>query len=101
MPRTLFSLPCHLPQGASLPAFAPVGPMVCWLGMDKEPSPTIRDLYPNLNGEELRQAEENLEQYLALALRVYERVASAPQTYAQFRTLIDTDGTLGLGTLEE
>lgn len=32
----------------------------------------LRDLYPNLSDEELRQAEEHLDRYLELVLRIFE-----------------------------
>ena len=41
--------------------------------------PTIRDLYPELNEAELKEAEENLDRYLALVLRIYERVHSSTE----------------------
>lgn len=37
-------------------------------------TPTIKDLYPHLNDEELKIAEENLDRYLALVLRIFERL---------------------------
>lgn len=60
--------------------------------MDK--APTIRDLYPSLNEEQLREAEENLGRYLELVLRIYERISSDPASYAQFQTLTAKNGTL-------
>jgi len=42
--------------------------------MDKNPIPTIRDLYPDFNEKELAEAEENLERYLVLVLRIFERL---------------------------
>lgn len=59
-----------------------------------ENTPTIRTLYPKLTDDELRQAEDNLEQYLLLVLRIYERVISDPVSYAQFRALLEKNGTL-------
>lgn len=41
--------------------------------MDSESYPTIRDLYPHFTEAELAVAEDNLEQYLMLALRIFER----------------------------
>ena len=37
-------------------------------------APTIRDLYPHLTEEELKEAEANLERYLELVLRIFERI---------------------------
>ena len=65
---------------------------------EKGPAPTIHELYPTLTGDQLREAEENLDQYLSLALRIYERLIADPETYAHFRTLIGTGGTLGCTT---
>ena len=48
---------------------------------------TIRDLYPHLNEEQLKEAEENLERYLELVLRIYERIQKDPQAYSVFKTL--------------
>ena len=42
----------------------------------KTPTITIKDLYPNLSDAELEIVEDQLEQYLALALRIYERVVT-------------------------
>ena len=49
--------------------------------MDKNSSPGVRDLYPDLTDKELAEAENNLERYLALVLRIFERLEaeSSPQ----------------------
>ena len=57
--------------------------------LDKKPVPTIRDLYPNLTEKELAEAEDNLERYLALVLRIYERIQADPENYAHFRALTE------------
>jgi hypothetical protein len=49
---------------------------------------SLRDLYPNLTQGQLREAEENLEKYLELTLRIYERIESDPTAYALFKQLI-------------
>ncbi|TMA04616.1 MAG: hypothetical protein E6J89_19890 [Deltaproteobacteria bacterium] len=49
--------------------------------------PTIRELYPGLSDEQLKEAKENLERYLELALRIYDRIRSDPEAYSQFRAL--------------
>jgi len=53
----------------------------------KQGGPTIRDLYPGLSDEQLKEAEENLGRYLELALRIYDRIRSDPEAYSQFRAL--------------
>lgn len=40
---------------------------------DKDPIPTIRDLYPHYAEKELAEAEDNLERYLTLVLCIFER----------------------------
>ena len=37
-------------------------------------APSIRDLYPDFSEKELAEAEDNLDRYLALVLRIFERV---------------------------
>jgi hypothetical protein len=48
---------------------------------------TIRDLYPNLNEEQLREAEENIRRYLETAWEMYERIKADPEAYAEFKAL--------------
>ena len=55
--------------------------------MDDQPIPTMRDLYPNLAETDLAIAEQNLEQYLLLVWRIYERISADPEAYARFRAL--------------
>jgi hypothetical protein len=64
----------------------------------EKPAPTLRALYPHLTDEELRVAQDTLEQYIALVLRIYERVAADPAGYAHLRSLLGTDGTVQSGT---
>ena len=44
--------------------------------MSSEPqqAPSLKDLYPHLTPEELEIAEENLERYLAVMVRIAERL---------------------------
>lgn len=35
---------------------------------------SIRDLYPELSDQELKEAEQNLENYLEVALRIFDRI---------------------------
>jgi hypothetical protein len=37
------------------------------------------DLYPHLNEEQLKEAEENFDRYLEIVLRIYERLNSDPK----------------------
>jgi hypothetical protein len=42
---------------------------------------SIKDLYPHLTPEELAEAERNLTAYVALALRIFERIEEDPEAY--------------------
>lgn len=53
----------------------------------KEQDITIHDLYPRLDEEQLKEAEENLERYLELVLRIYERIQKDSQAYSTFKAL--------------
>jgi len=44
--------------------------------MDQNSTPTLRSLYPYLNDEQLAEVEDSLERYLALVLRIFERLES-------------------------
>jgi hypothetical protein len=56
-------------------------------GSSKGQDITIRDLYPHLDEEQLEEAEENLERYLELVLRIYERIQKDPEGYSAFKAL--------------
>ena len=51
----------------------------------------LRDRCPSLSPEGLEQAEDNLHEYIALALRVYERIRNDTVAYEQFRALTAKD----------
>lgn len=59
------------------------------LAPHKDREITIRDLYPNLSEEQLREAEEVLDRYIELAVRMYRRIKADPEAYAQFNALTD------------
>ena len=40
----------------------------------EKPAPTLRDLYPHLNDEQLAEVEDTFERYLSLAQRIFDRV---------------------------
>ncbi len=54
--------------------------------MDKKPPPTLRDLYPDLNDEQLAEVEDTWERYLALVLRIFERLESQTDSSANHLT---------------
>ena len=42
--------------------------------MEKKPAPTIRDLYPHFTDAQLAEAEDAHDRYLAIVLRIFERL---------------------------
>jgi hypothetical protein len=42
--------------------------------MVTKPAPTIRDLYPHFTDEQLAEAEDAHDRYLAIVLRIFERL---------------------------
>lgn len=61
--------------------------------MNENAAPTIRNLYPQFSDQELREAEENLDRYLALVLRIFERLES--ESHPPAGPLTVATGTLG------
>jgi hypothetical protein len=58
------------------------------LPVSKQPSQqALRELYPSLDETHLQEAEENLTRYVALALRIYERIQADPEALKRFRLL--------------
>jgi len=53
----------------------------------KQSELTICDLYPQLDEDQLKEAEQNLARYLEFVLRIYDRIRSDPETYSQFQAL--------------
>lgn len=62
-------------------------------GMEGSATLTIRDLYPRLSDQELREAEENFDRYIAIILRIFERLES--ETHQQPGPLTAPISTLG------
>ena len=61
--------------------------------MNQNPTVTVRELYPDFSEKELAEAEDNLDRYLALVLRIFERV-EAEKINPQVDQLTPTTGTL-------
>jgi hypothetical protein len=89
-PRLQRRLP--LPSAASSVAFPARSDAVFCRQMDKnEISPRFRKLYPTLNEEQLREAQENLDRFLEVVLRVCQRIQSDPDARKQFEALTSSD----------
>lgn len=50
--------------------------------MEKKPPPTIRDLYPHFTDDQLAEAEDAHDRYLALVLRVFNRLELEANAHA-------------------
>ncbi len=48
---------------------------------------TLRQLYPDLSDSQLEEANENLREYVAFALRVFERLEIDPDAWRRFEAL--------------
>ena len=51
-------------------------------------SPSLESLYPQLGPEELEDARDRLDRYLALALAIYEDILGDPARHRELRTLL-------------
>lgn len=58
----------------------------------KNENPTIHDLYPHLNEAQLKEAEENLNRYLEIVLRIYDRIEKDLGAYTRFKVLTASNG---------
>ena len=47
----------------------------------------LHKLYPHWSEEQLKMAEESLEKYLEVSLRIYQHILADPEKYAQFKAL--------------
>lgn len=65
---------------------------------DLELDPAIRDLYPTQSEDWLRKAEENLERYLSLVLRIYQRIQEEPEAQTEPQALT---ASVEMPTLEQ
>jgi len=93
----LFNRRTHGPQGLKgvpPPArFLVLGnhPGVATLNHMEQPAPspemTLGNLFPNLAETDLQKAEANLDEYLALAFRIWTRLQADPEALATFDAL--------------
>ena len=51
------------------------------------PSPSIKDLYPDLPPEKRLEVEEFFDRYLDFVLRTHERITADPHLYEEFLSL--------------
>lgn len=59
--------------------------------MQKPEDTTIKQLYPELPDADLKEVEDNLERYLGLVVRVYDRIAADPEALTIFREVLASD----------
>jgi hypothetical protein len=55
--------------------------------MDKNSAPTTRDLYPHFTNEQLAEVEDTFDQYIAMLLRVFDRLQESGQLTAILKEL--------------
>jgi len=55
-------------------------------------TPTLRDLYPELDDESIAAAAETLKRYVDLMARITERVVSDPESLEKLRSLTQDRG---------
>jgi len=49
---------------------------------------SIRDLFSTLNDSEASEATDNFDAYLALIVRIYDRISAHPESLAELRTAL-------------
>jgi hypothetical protein len=54
--------------------------------MENDKPITIRDLYPHMSDEELAVAEANLKRYVAVLVRIYDRLKAEGKSWPDART---------------
>ena len=54
---------------------------------NKESQLLLRELYPHLSEEELKQVGETLWEYVSQTVQQYERIYNDPAAYAEFKQL--------------
>ena len=63
---------------------------------ETEERASFQRLFPELSGEELEEAKRNFDGYLAVVLRIYNRVRRDPEAYRRFKNLTNTRKTATL-----
>jgi hypothetical protein len=64
--------------------------------MDR-PDSNTRSLFPSLTEEQSKQAEENIEQYLTVVIRIYNRISRDSEALAELRRELQQSGDFGAG----
>ena len=56
---------------------------------DKDDKQKMQELFPQLTESQLDAAADNFERYIALAVRVFNRIRNDPAAYARFKSLTE------------
>lgn len=55
---------------------------------EEDPEDILREAHSDWSPEQLKEAEEALDQYLELVMRIYERIRKDPRLYEEFKELL-------------
>ena len=54
----------------------------------EDPVDVLRRAYPDWSAQQLKEAEEALDQYFEVVMRIYERIRKDPKLYEEFKALV-------------
>lgn len=54
---------------------------------DEDPTNILRKAHPDCSPEQLKEAEEALDQYFEVVMRIYERIWKEPKLYEEFKAM--------------
>ena len=54
----------------------------------EDPVDILREEHPDWSAQQLKEAEEALDQYFEVVMRIYERIRKDPKLYAEFKALV-------------
>ena len=69
--------------------------------MNDPANKTIRGLFPSLNDSEASEGADNFDAYLALVVRIYDRISGDPEALTELRAALAArrEGLDGLGVI--
>ena len=58
------------------------------MGQKGDPEDILREEHPDWSAQQLKEAEEALDQYFEVVMRIYERIRKDPKLYEEFKALV-------------